>query len=181
MADLTPRTAPTAHDIFTLDGLASPGLSRIEGGGDRVMDWQDQQAPGFAGAFSFQRFEKIATVTYLIELWEDEHFLRWEAWIAMLNEGRQRRPPRAYTLVDLRLSHNAITTVGLESCSAQKLIRPTVWGYSLTFHEFRKRQPVGGPLRPPDRQDVELERLNAEAKALDAQLAGLEAAHRAGK
>lgn len=178
-----PLNNPNSFDIFTLDGVKSPGLSKIKSGGDRAQEWQDQKAPGFAGAFTVFRGEALTKISYDIELWLPEHFAAWDKFVAMLNEGKDRRPnPRVYTLVDLRVAHNNVTTVSYAEIGSQTNPSPGKWVYSLVLKENKKRKPIGGPiLGPKNANEKAIEAANAEVKGLTAQRDAAFAAARAKK
>jgi hypothetical protein len=177
-----PLNNPRSFDIFTLDGVPSPGLSKIQSGGDRAETWQDQQAAGFAGAFTTFRGEQLSQISYNIELTTPDHFKAWDAYVAMLNEGKDRRPPRQYTLVDLRVAHNKITQVSYAKIGAQSNPSPGKWIYEVVFKENKKRKPIGGaPKGPRDKNEAKIEALNSENKALTAQRDAAFAAARAKK
>ncbi|MFT3773015.1 MAG: hypothetical protein QM820_47130 [Minicystis sp.] len=179
-----PIRNPTAYDFFTIDGVKSPGVSRIKSGGDRAENWQNQQAPGFAGAFTVFRYEEISKLTYEIDLFSTEQFAEWETFVAMLNEGKDRRPPRVYTLVDLRVAHNKITSVAYASVSALQQPTPgeAKWTFEVTFTEYRKRKPTGGPVQPPRNSiETKIDELNKDNAALTKQRDAAFAAARAKK
>lgn len=179
-----PIQNPGGYDYFTLDGVKSPGVSRIKSGGDRAENWQNQQAPGFAGAFTVFRYEEISKVTYEIVLLSQDQFAAWETFVAMLNEGKDRRPPRVYTLVDLRVAHNKITSVAYASASALQQPTPgeAKWIFEVTFTEYKKRKPTGGPVQPP-RNSIEqkIDALNKENQALTKERDAAFAAARRGR
>ena len=179
----SPLTNPQSYDVFTLDGKASPGLSRIKGGGNRAEEWQDQRAPGFAGAFTVFRGEQLTKISYDLELWMPEHFAAWDQWIAMLSEGKDRRPnPRLYTLVDLRTAHNKVVTVSYAEVSAMLNPSPGKWVYSVDLKEVKKREPIGGPiLGPRDPNEKAIVDATAKRDALAAQRDAAFAAARAKK
>lgn len=177
----TPLTNPEAFDIFTLDGVKSPGLSKIKSGGDRPHDWQDQRAPGYAGAFTVDRGELLTRIVYEIKLWLPEHFEAWEPWVAMLTEGKERRPPRRYTLVDLRTVHNKIRTVSYGNVGPQMQGGSGEWLYEVTLKEIQRRKPIGGAVGAKSELEKDIAARSARiAVKLDQAKAALAAA-RAGK
>lgn len=177
-----PIQEPTLYDYITLSGTRSPGLCVLEGGGDRSQKWDSQQAPGFAGAITIFKGEEIGEVSYQFILWKVEHFKAWDDFAAMLRAGTKKRPPRVYDLSDPAVSHNEIKAVAVASVGAMKKIGPSKWGPVVKFTEYRKPKPTGGPIKPAQTaQEKENEALNTENKALDKQLAAMQAAKAAGK
>lgn len=179
----SPISNPGSYDFFTIDGVKSPGLSKIISGGNRAQEWQDQKAPGFAGAFTVFRGEQLTKITYEFSLWLPEHFAAWDKLIAMLVEGKDRRPsPRVYTLVDLRVVHNKVTSVSYADATAQ--MNPTTgkWTYQLELKEVKKRKPIGGPaLGPRTELEKAIDAADGKVKALTAQRDAAFAAARAKK
>lgn len=179
----SPISNPESYDFFTLDGTRHPGRSMISSGGEREEEWQDQKAPGTAGAFTVFRGEQLSKVSYKIILWEEAHFNDWKTFAAMMDEGKGRRPnPRVYTLVDLRLSHNKITSVSFAKFGAQEQLGPGRWAYELILKEIKKRKPIGGPaLGPRNENEKAIEAQRAKNDALRVQRDAALAAARAGK
>jgi hypothetical protein len=168
----SPLQSPEQYDYITLDGVKSPGLCIRSSGGERKQKWENQQAPGFAGAFTVFRGEEISTIEYQFQLWEPEHFIAWDSFVATLRAGQKKRPPRVYDLVDLTIDHNEIKQVAAVSIGRQEKLGPTKWGYTVAFTEYRKRKPIGGVPLPKGKTEIEqkIERLNSENKALGQQL-----------
>src|ERR1700748_2652680 len=105
MTTPTPVTNPGAFDLFKLDKLLSP-FCRITECNGRELTWQEQQAPGFAGAFVVFRGEKLVTVPYGIELITNDpgsvaSFARYQPLVAYCNAAKNARPPKGMRLVDL--------------------------------------------------------------------------------
>jgi hypothetical protein len=177
-----PIKDPRSHDIFSLDGVDCPGLSTIKSGGDREQEWQQQAVMLSTSVNIVLRKELPSSITYLIEVWSGPQFTRWEAFIAMLNQGKAKRPPRVYRLSDPRVAHNAINQVVYGSCSAQQKLAPGKWGYELKLLEKPKAKPLGGPAQPAKtEQERRNDALNQEAVNLGKQLAALQAAAAKGK
>jgi hypothetical protein len=177
-----PITTPRAYDTFTLDGTVCPGIARIKSGGNREQEWQEQQTPGQTGANIVFRYEKVARITYMVEVWAGTQFDAFAAFLSMLAAGKDRRPVRVYTLLDLRVAHNRIRNVAYWNCGPQEQLEPGKWGFELAFVEKPKRKPMGGPLQAP-RNAIEekIAQLSAENNFLGSTLDVLNAARRAGK
>lgn len=178
---MTPLEAPEIFDLIFLDATRSPGLCVHTGGGERKQKWEAQQAPMFTGAYVIFRGEEISTLEVRFELWRPEHFAAWKEFAAMLRAGAKKRPPRSYALTDLTVEDSEIKQVALASIGRQEKLAPGKWGYTVTFTEYRKPKPIGGPLAPKSDREKKTDALNDENKALGAQLAAAKAAARAGK
>lgn len=172
-----PITDPRSHDVFSLDGVACPGLSTIKSGGDREQEWQQQPVMLSTSVNLVLRKELPSSITYLIEVWSGPQFDAWQTFIAMLNAGKALRPrPRVYKLSDLRLAHNGINQVVYGACGPQMKLAPGKWGYELTLKEKPKVKAIGGPAQPAkSEQEKRNEALNATVVDLSKQLAALQA------
>lgn len=178
-----PIEDPGLYNYILLSGTRSPGLAELESGGERSLKWENQQAPGFAGAISICKGEEISEVSYRFTFWKVEHFTAWETVFApMLRAGMKKRPPRVYELSDPAVSHNEIKAVAGANVGPLKKIGPSKWAVVVKFHEYRKPKATGGPIKPAQTaQEKENEALNADNKALDKQLAAMQAAKASGK
>jgi hypothetical protein len=137
---------PSARDHFSLDGDPSPGVSKISGGEtkDEVVD---QKQPLTMGANTVVRSTLNTVTTYELVLWTAADLKKWNQWEAMFLEGRKRRPPRVYTLTDLRFSWSG--RVIFEAMTPEEVIKPGgPWRRTLTLHQYVRVAPYGGPLRP---------------------------------
>lgn len=173
-----PIDTPRAHDTFRLDGVDCPGLAKIDGDGKRTQEWQEMQQPGTTGANVIFRYEHVARVTYAVKLWTVEHFAAWDSLIATLNAGKDQRPPKVYTLSDLRLEHNRIRRVAYAECGPQEEgDQVGSWVYKLSFVEKPTQKPMGGPLKAPaNAMEKDLLRVNAESEVLTGALANMDKA-----
>lgn len=183
MAAPNPITNPRLFDKFTLDGNPAPGgVTRIKSGGNRAMEYQEAQTPGEAGANLILRFQHVSRITYLIECWTKAHFAAFDVWIAGIMSDKDLRPPRVYKLQDMRVAHNRINLLVFTECSAQQELAPGKWGYEVSFGEKPKRKAIGGAVKAPaNAVEAKIAALSAENKALDGQLAALNAAKKGGK
>ncbi len=184
MAAPNPITHPRLFDSFSLDGKRAPGgLARIKNGGNRAMEYQEAQTPGEVGANLILRFQHVSRITYGIELWTKEHFDTWNPWIADIMAGKDLRPnPRVYKLQDARVAHNKINLLVFTECSSLLDLAPGKWCYEVSFGEKPKQKRIGGPVKAPANSvEAKIAALGAENKALDAQLAALNAAKKGGK
>ena len=173
---MTPLEQPYVYDTITLDQQLVALACIIKGGGGRTVEFQNQQAPGFGGAFTVMRMEQISTVDYEFHMWLPVHFQAWDRLVAMLNAGRKKRPPRVYKLGDLRLAGTEITDIACVGIGPQFIVTPGKWGRVVKFTEYRKRRPIGGPLAPKSAREEKIDALNTENKALEVQLAAAKAA-----
>lgn len=180
----SPIDNPSAFDTFTLDGVVSPGLSKIASGGGREEGFQNVLQPGFIGQFTRFLYELVSVVEYTVQLWAPEHFAAWTPWVGMINEGKDRRPmPRLYTIADVRLEDTKITTVAFAFLGPRNVDKPGgPWSHSVKFAEFRKMKPFGGVLQAPQTQaQKDLAAITTDNQGLAARLAALQAAHRQGR
>lgn len=174
MAD--PWTTPGLYDRITLDGEEVACLAMIDGG-DRTSPIEQQQSPGYAGAYTLAKWERLSEVTYEFRMWEPEHLTTMRAWIARLHAGRKKRPhPKVWRLGDRRLEHNAITQVCTETIS--RLIQPEagvqLYVFRVVFKEYGKRRPLGGVALPAKTEtDKQIEFVAAQNAALAKQLDAL--------
>lgn len=181
---INPIDNPELYDRFALDLIEVPGLTRIVGDGEREEEWQDQQAPLTTGANTIFRYELNGKVTYEIVLWERVHFDRWAPFVAMLNEGKARRPrPRIYVLDDRRLDDTEILTAGFAKLGPRLTMgRGGPWAHRLTLKEVRTQKQQGGAAQQPKNAvEQAIEDLSKENNTLNKQLAAAAAAARAGK
>ena len=58
-----PLKSPRSFDTFTIDGIACPGIARIQSGGEREEEWQEAQTPGETGANILFRYEHVSKIT----------------------------------------------------------------------------------------------------------------------
>lgn len=71
------------HDYITINGVRSPGVARVTGA-ERVAKWDEQAGMGASGATLTYGGESLAEITVGFELWEDSHFLAWDAFSTFL-------------------------------------------------------------------------------------------------
>lgn len=169
-----------ARDYFTLDSKRSPGVSKIESGGDFKVEIVDQRQPLTTGSASVQRGVLNAITTYSLTLWTPADLSAYDRMEAQLLEGARRTPkPRVWQFKDLRLSW--VTQAILEQISPEKVDKPGgPWIRTIVFHQFGRVKPVGGPLLPPDSLDAKIAANTATIDALN-RLANPLAASRSGK
>ncbi len=148
VAKANPLTSPAAFDVFKIDTLYSPPCKVVSCNG-RVLTWQEQQAPGFMGAFVVFRGQKLVTVSYGIDLWTLDGFALYQQLAAYLNASKNQRPPRGMKLTDLRLADLRIPQVALAKLPHQELVGPGQWRYVIDFQEYARLKLFGGPVQPP--------------------------------
>lgn len=179
MSGTTPIDAPAAFDIFKLDQLLSP-FTRITECNGRELTWQEQQAPGFVGAFVVFRGEKLLSVTYGVELIDRPGFARLAPLVAYCNAAKNARPPRGMKLIDLRLADMHIPQVAMARLPYQELLEPGKWGYKFKFQEYRRLQIAGGVAQAPRNAfEVKIEAAQSELRGATAQADEATAAARA--
>lgn len=179
----SPVAQPSLFDFFTLDYTRHPGVSYISSGGERVLEFQDQGVPMTTGATTVFRMEPNGEISYDIHLWSDEdpnHFAEWEAYAAMLIDGKNQRPPRVYTLADVRLEDTQMVSVSLKSLGPRMVKRGGPAVHKVTFKEVRKQKPWGGTATKTA-LDPEVEKASADAAAARSSYEAAKKAARAGK
>lgn len=173
---------PGARDYFTLDGKRSPGVSRIDSGGEFKVEIVDQRQPLTTGSASVVRGVMNTVTTYTLVLWTPEDLAAWNRMEAQLLEGARRTPkPRVWAFIDLRYSW--VGQIILEELPAEKVDKPGgPWlRGGLKLHQYGRVKPVGGPLLPPDVNDAKLDIARQAATDAKARLAGAIAISRSGK
>lgn len=176
-----PIDNPTAYNAPKIDGELMPGIWKIVAGGKREQEYQEQQQPNTTGPAGMNlRYEHAARVTYAVKLWLKEHFEAWKVLIAKLNAGKDERPPRVYTLNDLRLEHNKIRRIAYEWCGPQEDgDQVGTYVYQLSFVEKPLVKQNGGALKSPSNPREELiTRLSAENQVLSGALDNMNTAQR---
>lgn len=167
-----PSENPTLYEHPTLENVPIPGTRVVRtGGGERSQKVEQQQQPGFAGAFTLVKLEDMATVSYRIECADKP---AWEAvipFLQVLRKGMRQRPkPAQYRFSDPALEHNEIRSVVVQSIGGLTKTDPSgLWSVEVTFAEWKKRVPVGGPTAPRDDSefDNKVKGLNARDAAAD--------------
>lgn len=159
-----PRALPEAYDRFFLDGEPHPGISTISSGGDRKTKIEGQQALGDTGASTVIRGEELGEITYQIRVGyinpttsSVAQLAELGTWLEGIRRGRNRRPKQVYDFVDLRLDHNAYSRVIVRNVSSIQQLAPGLWGVTIEFAEWKKRQAAGGPVKP---KNTELDAAN---------------------
>lgn len=171
---------PAGRDYFTLDSKRSPGISRIESGGDFRVEVVDQRQPLTTGSASVVRGILNAITTYSLTMWTQNDLAAYDRMEAQLLEGARRTPKvRVWAFKDLRISW--VSQAILESISPEKPDKPGgPWIRTVVFHQYGRVKPVGGPLLPPDANDAIIAKNTATIDGLNRILNPL-AASRSGK
>lgn len=174
MSDVTVIERPTAFNTFRLDSQISPGVSILNGKAQEEI--QDQRQLLTTGANTVVQYSKNAVLQYELTLWQIGNLQLWNIWEAMFLDGRKRRPPRIYTIVDLRMKW--VKRVIFESMSSQGVDKPGgPWKRTLELHEYNKIAPYGGPIKP-GYLDTEIKAAEAAVVAKTATLNGLDKARK---
>ncbi len=140
-----PYTSPALYGFHTLDLVRCPGLSMIMGDGERLEEFQDMQVPLTSGATTTFRFEPNGKVRYGVKLWNATFFAAWKTWVAMLMEGKNRRPrPRVYALGDARLEDVGMSSVSFMGIGPRQIKRGDATIVEVTYKEVRRQKPYGG-------------------------------------
>lgn len=167
-----PRALPEAYDRFFLDGEPHPGISTITSGGDRKTKIEGMQALGDTGASTVIRGEELGEITYQIKVGyvnpttsSVAELAALGEWLMAIRRGRARRPKQVYDFVDLRLDHNAYSRVIVRNVSSIQQLAPGLWGVTIEFAEWKKRQAAGGPVKPKNAELAGAEKYRDEERA----------------
>jgi hypothetical protein len=173
---IDPITNPTAFDRITLDGREVAVLAEATDGGDREQVVEQQQSPGFAGAYTVVKQEKLSALTYRFHCWLPAHFQALRPWLDTFKAGRKKRPPRVYVLGDLSVEHNEIKQVICSKVSRLIKVSQGRYAYDVHFDEYRKRRPIGGVAVPGlTATDIAIIGFEVANPALQAQLNSMRA------
>jgi len=170
--DANPFTNPKAYDTIELDGVETPFCELVDGG-DRSHTWEAQKSPGYAGAYSVSRGENISTVSYRFVALNRAEYEALKTFINGLRIGQKKRPPKTWRITDLALESTEIRDVAVESISPyQQEKGKQKWSVVVKFFEYKKRIPMGGRVKPPEKDELDtaIEQMTAENKALQSQL-----------
>lgn len=143
-----PIANPGAFDVFKLGGVFSP-FSKISSCNGRKRIFQEQQAPGFLGAFLVDRGEKLVEVTYDVIIISPAMFTAVRPLLALCAAANKARPIQGLKLIDLRLADLRIPQIAVEVMPWQEQLEPGKWGYKFQFHEYKRLQVAGGPVQAP--------------------------------
>ncbi|MFO0588839.1 MAG: hypothetical protein U0441_14915 [Polyangiaceae bacterium] len=170
-----PSEAPNLWDHPTLEGQPIPGTRVVRtSGGDRSQKVEQQQQPGYAGAFTMVKLEDMATVSYRIECVDKAARDAVKPFLEVLRKGQKQRPkPAVYRFSDPALEHNEIRSVVVQSIGGwTRDEKRNLYSVDLVLAEWKKRVPVGGPTAPRAKTDIEkqIEALNDENKKLASRL-----------
>ena len=177
-----PLDNPTIYEHPTLEGVPIPGtrVVRLQGG-DRDMKVEQQQQPGFAGAFTVVRGEEMALMTYRIECADKASRDAVRAWLPAMRAAQKARSggyfkPTAFRFSDPAIEHNEVKSVVVKTIGGwERTEKSNLWSVTVTFAEWKKRIPVGGGAAPRAKNEIEqkIEDLNNQNKALEKQLAAM--------
>jgi hypothetical protein len=142
-----PLQHPGLSDKIKINGIENPGLARLKSGGDKSVEVDIQQQPGFIGAIAIFKKENLSKLTYSIELWRVEQFAEWSKFAAMLHAARKRKPkPQILPLVDPRIEHNDIKQIYVVGIGAQQALGGGRFAYDIELLEYKK--PISLGYRP---------------------------------
>lgn len=172
---IDPFAQPTVYDRITLDDQEIPAVRDLTGGGTRTWTIEDHQSPGYAGAYTVVRQEKLSELTYRFRAWEGPGLAALRAWIDRFRRGQKTRPPKVWKLGDPLVEHNEIRSVVVEEISALIPVQRGLYAYEIKFHEYRRRRPIGGVAVPAKTAtDADIEQQEAINRSLQSQLSALE-------
>ena len=142
-----PLQTPGIFDKIKINGVENPGLARLKSGGDKNVEVDIQQQPGYIGAVVIFKKENLSKLTYTIELWRVEHFTAWKTFAAMLHAARKRKPkPQILPLIDPRVEHNDIKQIYVVGIGALQDLGKGRYAYDIELLEYKK--PISLGYRP---------------------------------
>lgn len=179
MSTPSPFETPAAFDTYQLDGsISPPGRADLKGGGNRKTKVEQKQTKGSKGGYTVVQGDELSGVQYEVVVWAPEHFTLLQAHLTTLNDGRKKKPPRVYKLIDPRLEHNAIREVIVEDIGPLMRQGPGKWSVTVSFAEYAKPAPSGGvPKAPVPKSDLE-KKIDAQRQANEALAKELETAQK---
>lgn len=168
---LNPIANPLAFDRIEIDDVVIPVQAIRTTGGDREVDVQQQQGPGYAGYFTLVKNELPSALTYQFVCISDKDFTNIDPWIAKFEAAIDKRPVKVFKFKDNAVAHNKIKSVGVKKISALLKLGPGKFAYEVDFYAYKKRVKIGGVAVPGKTEtDKLLEAQEASNKALEAQL-----------
>lgn len=179
-----PIDNPEAYDRIALDDDEIQLPCECIAGGDRERKIEQQQSPGFAGWYTVRKGEEPSDLAYRFFMWKVprgddpvDHFEIGRSLVASLRAADKQKIPKVYKITDLSVTHNEIKQVTLHKISRLIKVRVGLYAYEIGFKEYRKKRPMGGVAVPAKTStDLEIERQQAEAERLDAELEALKKA-----
>jgi len=165
-----PIDQPWLYDYITIDDEKVPVLVKHASGFDREVVVEQQQSPGYAGAYTVVKQEKLMEGTFRFMCWLPAHFATMDALIARFNAGKLKRPPRVYRIGDAAVAHNQLKqiVIGKISPLIEVSHSPIMYAYDIGVFEYRKRRPIGGvavPEKTADDTKIELQEATNKAGA----------------
>lgn len=155
-----PQDNPALYEHPTLDNIPIPGTRVVRtGGGERTMKVEQQQQPGFAGAFTLVKMEDMATVSYRIDCADKPARDAVNAWLPAMRAAQKSWPkPTVFRLYDPALEHNEIRNVIVQKVGGwQKEYKSGMWSVDIALAEWKKRVPIGGVAKPRPKSEAEKE------------------------
>lgn len=179
-----PIDHPELYDYITLDDEKIPILVKRPSGFDREIVVEQQQSPGYAGAYTVVKQEKLIAGTYRFMCWLPDHFATMKTWIDRFRAGNKKRPPRVYRIGDAAVAHNELKQIVVSNISPLIEVShsPIMYAYDIKIDEYRKRRPIGGVVAPAKTEtDRQIELVSAQNAALQSQLDALSKAQATGQ
>lgn len=168
------------QDYIVLCSIPSPGICKISGAGS-PRGWDERKGYGADGAYLVLVSLGLASFTVTLTLWEDAHFLAWDAFAALLEKPKNLIRPRALGISHplLEAAPLRIKDVIVEDVSQfEQDDDDELWTCEIKFRAYRPPKPILAkpmgavpgvtPTVPSaqDAADAEIQKLLAEAKTL---------------
>lgn len=151
----TPQDLPGSYDKIKVGSLLSPGVCRLQSGGELKAKVDVQTQPGYMGAVAIYSGIELSELTYRFELSTIGELNDWEQFAKLLKDSLPTKGARRAAvlgIVDPRLRTTNITRVTVKSISPQLVVRPGLWAHDVVFLQYTK--PIEVP-RVPANQAVQ--------------------------
>lgn len=147
--DKTPQESPGTYDKIKIANLISPGIVRLQSGGDLKAKVDVQTQPGYMGAIAVYSGMELSELTYRFELSSINDLNEWDAFAKFLKDSLPTKGGRraaVLPIVDPRLRTTNITRVTVKSISPQLIVRPGLWAHDVVLLQYIK--PIEVPRLP---------------------------------
>lgn len=169
----TPRDTPDIYDKITIAGLKTPGKCILASGGDREMDVDIQNQPGYRGKIVIYRGEMLSQITYRFEMWKHKDFADWRILYKVLNAARKKKPrPDTVEVLDPRIDVGPKFVI--KRISKQIDVEPGKWAREIDLIEWQKPIPI--PREPANKAAQDAFKAESEKAIAERNAAQKEAA-----
>jgi hypothetical protein len=129
-----------ALNYIVVAGVPSPGRASVTG--VRIpYHWDITQGYGLSGAITIFRGRGVSKFTVTITMFEDEHFVQWPIFKAVLQPPTKLKP-LAFDMIHPVLSSAGIKAVQIEELGEPERQSNGMWIATLKFLEYRPPLPA---------------------------------------